>query len=117
MDLKDFIKETIKGIVIATNELNQELADYGAIIDPHSVYFENVSNVMYHKSKPEQNGSLIHNVEFCLTVAESKELNAKGGIGIKVIDGGISHTTGNENHNTVKFSIPVVYSIDAKTKK
>lgn len=45
MDLKDFIKETIKGIVIATNELNEELADYGAIINPHSVYFENVSNV------------------------------------------------------------------------
>lgn len=41
---------------------------------------------------------------FCLTVAESKELNAKGGFGIKVIDGGVSHTTGNENHNTVKFS-------------
>lgn len=117
MDLKDFIKETIKGIVIAINELNEELADYGAIVDPHSVYFENVSNVMYHKPRQEQNGSLIHNIEFCLTVAESKELNTKGGIGIKVIDGGASRTTGNENHNTVRFSIPVVYSIDTKNKK
>lgn len=72
---------------------------------------------MYHKSRSEQSGSLIHNVEFCLTVAESKEHNAKGGFGIKVIDGGVSHTTGNENHNTVKFSIPVVYSMDIKNKK
>lgn len=54
---------------------------------------------MYHKSRSEQSGSLIHNVEFCLTIAESKEHNAKGGFGIKVIDGGVSHTTGNENHN------------------
>ena len=35
MELKDFIKATITGIVAAVDELNEELKETGAVVDPH----------------------------------------------------------------------------------
>lgn len=40
MELKDFIKATITGIVTAVKELNEELKEVGAVVDPHSARFE-----------------------------------------------------------------------------
>lgn len=110
MELKDFIKATITGIVSAVDELNNEFKDIGAIVDPHRARFEGNIDKMVYNEPGSKFGSLIHEVEFSLTVAEMKQSSKDGGIKIKVIDAKIESATGKENLNTVKFSIPVVYS-------
>lgn len=113
MELKDFIKATITGIVSAVDELNNEFKDIGAIVDPHRARFEGKIDKMVYE-EPGKLESLIHEVEFSLTVAEMKQSSKNGGIKIKVIDAKIESETGKENLNTVKFSIPVVYSTKSK---
>lgn len=109
MELKDFIKATITGIVSAVNDLNGELQDVGAIVDPHQATFEGSINKMIYNPKGVT-PSLIHEVEFNLTITEMKQSKADGGLKIKVVDIGTGKATGIENTNTVRFSIPVVYS-------
>lgn len=116
MELKDFIKATITGIVAAVNELNEDLKETGAIVDPHSARFEGdgINKMIYENPDKLKAGSLIHEIEFNLTVSEMNRTDGKAGVAIKVIDAGILNKTGTESQNTVKFSIPVVYSTEPK---
>ena len=70
--------------------------------------------MIYEDPDTCKSGSLIHEIEFNLTVSEMNRTDGKAGVAIKVIDAGISNKTGTESQNTVKFSIPVVYSLDLK---
>lgn len=116
MELKDFIKATITGIVAAVDELNEELKETGAVVDPHYVRFEgdNINKMLYNDSSKAKQESFVHEIEFNLTVSEMKRTDGKAGVAIKVIEAGVSSKTGTESQNTVKFSIPVVYSIEPK---
>jgi hypothetical protein len=115
MELKDFVKATITGIISAVNELNEELKET-AVVDPHRARFagDGVNRMIYEDPDTCKSGSLIHEIEFNLTVSEMNRTDGKVGVAIKVIDAGISNKTGTESQNTVKFSIPVVYSLDLK---
>ena len=110
MELKDFIKATITGIVSAVNELNEELKETGAVVDPHYGRFtgNGISKMVYSNPNKSKQESLIHEIEFNLTVSEMNRTDGKAGVAIKVIK------TGTESQNTVKFSIPVVYSTEPK---
>lgn len=116
MELKDFIKATITGIVSAVNELNEELKDAGAVVDPHHAKFSGnqTDRMIYSNPQKSMQESLIHDIEFNLTVSEMETTDGKAGVSIKVINAGISSKTGTESQNMVKFSIPVVYSIEPK---
>ena len=116
MELKDFIKATITGIVAAVDELNEELKETGAVVDPHYGRFEgdNINKMLYNDSSKAKQESFVHEIEFNLTVSEMKRTDGKAGVAIKVIEAGVSSKTGTESQNTVKFSIPVVYSIEPK---
>ena len=116
MELKDFIKTTITGIVSAVDELSEELEEVGAVIDPHRARFEGdgINKMIYEDPTKLKSGSLIHEVEFDLTVSEMNRTDGKAGIAIKVIDVGMSSKAGTESQNKVKFSIPVVYSTEPK---
>ena len=116
MELKDFIKATITGIVSAVNELNEELKETGAVVHPHysRVTGNGISKMVYSNPNKSKEESLIHEIEFNRTVSEMNRTDGKAGVAIKVIDAGISNKTGTESQNTVKFSIPVVYSTEPK---
>lgn len=116
MELKDFIKATITGIVAAVDELNEELKETGAVVDPHYVRFEgdNINKMLYNDSSKAKQESFVHEIEFNLTVSEMNRTDGKAGVAIKVIEAGVSSKAGTESQNTVKFSIPVVYSIEPK---
>lgn len=109
MELKDFIKAAVIGITSAVDELKDELKDKGVVIDPHQARFTDGINRMIH-NPPGKAESLIHEVEFNLTVAEMSHTNKGGNMRLKVINAGIGSNTGIESSNTVKFSIPIVYS-------
>mgnify|MGYP001512613077 FL=1 len=86
------------------------------IRDRHYVRFEgdNINKMLYNDSSKAKQESFVHEIEFNLTVSEMKRTDGKAGVAIKVIEAGVSSKTGTESQNTVKFSIPVVYSIEPK---
>lgn len=107
MELKDFIKGTITAIAESVKELNEELSTVGVVVNPRSAMFEGNINKMIHQSNGVAS-SLIHEIEFNLSVTQAKDTEAGGGIKIFVLSGGLNDKTKIENLNTVKFSIPIV---------
>lgn len=109
MELKEFIKIGISSIVSAINELNDELPD-GVVVSPASArVMIDGTDTMLVSRKDGQDAGLIHNVEFDLSIADAETKEAKGGSAIKIIQVNLSKSTGNETHNRIKFSIPIVY--------
>lgn len=112
MELKDFIKGTITAITEAVSELNNELSDKGVVVSPGSARLltkGNNDSDRYVCTVDRKDYGLIHDVEFNLSISETDNTNAGGGIKIKVIDVGISNSAGKITSNNIKFSIPVVY--------
>jgi len=113
MELKDFIKGSITSIVESIGELNEELKDKGVIIAPGDgdiLINGNPVNPVYTTKPKEGRRELIYNIDFNLSVTESKSYKAGGDAKIYVIGGGLSKKTGIESLNNIKFSIPVVFS-------
>jgi len=109
MELKEFIKIGISSIVDAINELNDELPD-GAVASPSSARVMIDGNqTMLVSRKNGQDSGLIHNVEFDLSIADTKTKSTGGDVGVKIIEVNLNNYTGNETCNRIKFSIPVVY--------
>lgn len=115
MELKEFIKASISAIVEAESELSQELADKGAVISPSSGYpiaRDNYSgDALYFDFKDGRRG-LVQVIEFNLSVTESNDLNARGGIGISVLKAGMQANSGSESVNSIRFSIPIGIHLD-----
>ncbi|WP_103258748.1 trypco2 family protein [Tabrizicola aquatica] len=108
MDLKDFIKETVKAITEAAHELKSELADVGAIVNPPT----NGSRADTYKSAGA--GDIlrrVQNIEFdvALTTTSSVAAGGKAGLKIFVVEasGDAAHTKANEEVSRIKFSIPI----------
>jgi hypothetical protein len=109
MELKDFIKGTITAIIESVSELNNELADKGVIIAPRNaqlaIHGVNDKNIFVEAATKAP----IYNVDFNLSISESSASDGKSGVNIKVIDLGTSNKIGNENLNSVRFTIPIIF--------
>ncbi|MCF7726363.1 hypothetical protein [Sulfitobacter sp. M22] len=108
MDLKEFITETITGIIEATNELQEKWSDDGVIVNPPIDYkqsgvFDEGSTVNIYRQ--------IQNVNFDVAVTAAAKTGGGGRAGLKVfsaevgVDG--THTRQNEEISRVQFSIPL----------
>lgn len=107
MELKDFIKGTVTAIAESVLELNNELSNLGVIANPNSARFTgDLSKMIYNPDGEDK--SIIHEIEFNLSITEGSSTDTEGGIKIAVINGGINNKEKIENLNTVKFSIPIV---------
>jgi hypothetical protein len=112
MELKDFIKSSITSIIESIEELNEELKDKGVIVAPRDggilINGSPVNPIFTTKLKEGRN-ELIYNIDFSLSVSESKSYKAGGDAKIYVIGGGLSKKAGTKSLNNIKFSIPIVF--------
>ncbi|MDO4165240.1 MAG: hypothetical protein Q4D56_12800 [Bacteroides sp.] len=101
MDLKDFIKETVRDISGAVTELNEEMKGTGLKVNPkRGGHF---AGTMY-----DDDDHVIHTIDFNLQVTASEKLEAGGGIKINVLKAGVSNETNDQTVSTIHFSLEVV---------
>ena len=108
MDLKDFIKETVKAIVLATHELQEELKDAGSIINPPTI---GSGNDTFEVSGPNHTLRRVQNIEFDLALNTSSSTSGGGKASMKifVLEASVdaSHARTNQEVSRVKFIIPL----------
>ena len=86
MELKDFIKATIKDISNAVTELNEEMSDKGLLVNPIPETIK---------------------MDFNVSVTTSENSTKEGGLRICVAKAGISENTTNEAISSLHFHITV----------
>ncbi|MBU2998965.1 hypothetical protein KO491_03875 [Roseovarius nubinhibens] len=111
MDIKDFIKETISGIVEAAHELHAELDSKSIYINPP----RSVSHPgLFDENSPAQTHRQIQEIEFDIAVTASSDTKAGGKAGLRILEIGATaegaHSRASEEVSRVKFTIPVTFS-------
>ena len=108
MDLKDFVKETVKAITLATHELQDELKDAGAIVNPPTT---GSGNDTFQINGTNHTFRRVQNIEFDLALTTSSSTSGDGKAGMKIFvleaSAGASHARTSEEVSRVKFSIPL----------
>ena len=109
MDLKEFIKETVSGIVNASKELTEEGLG-GAILNPptdlhsSSIYEEDGVEFVYRR---------VGNIEFDVAVTVEDDSHKEGKAGLRVfsseLGGGASKGNRNEVVSRVRFSMSITF--------
>lgn len=102
MDIKEFVKTSVKEIITAINELQEEFKDTNAIVSPR--YGDHKGKGYCHDAE-----CYIDEISFDLlvNVVDSSE---KGGTGtIKVVSGNIKNISNKEESSRITFSIPLIY--------
>lgn len=111
MDLKDFIKETICGIVDATLELQASYEKSDVIINPPVSVKE---RELYEEDGPGHTYRRVEIVDFDVAVTASSESAGGGKAGLRILslEAGIDgkHVRTSEQASRVKFSIPITLS-------
>ena len=108
MDLKEFITETITGIVEATSELQQKYEEKGVIINPPLSLQD---PKLYQEGGPSHIYRSVETVEFDVAVSAETETGGGGKVGLRILsveagaDG--THNARNETVSRVKFSVPI----------
>lgn len=104
MELKDFIKATIKDISNAVSELNDEMKDTGLQVNP---LFDSAP----HGYRFTEDGATIQEIDFKLQVSASEKTEAGGGFYINVIKAGANTESGNSTVSTLEFQISVALPV------
>ena len=108
MDLKEFITETMTGIIEATNELQEKWGEAGVIVNPP---VDSKQSNLFQEGSTSHVFRQIQNVSFDVAVTAATETGGGGKAGLKVfsaevgVDG--THTRQNEEVSRVQFSIPL----------
>jgi len=111
MNLKEFIVETISGIIEATEELQSGFEGRGVIVNPPVSFKE---RDLYRHEDERTTYRRIETIEFDVAVTAASELNGGGKASLKVfsveatLDGGGAKR--HEEVSRVRFSLPVVLS-------
>lgn len=100
MELKDFIKATIKDISDAVTELNEEMSEKGLLVNPIP---ENHQEGMVYSHDQRW----LQKIEFDVTVTTSEKSEKEGGLKIYVAKAGISEAAKNEATSSLHFHITV----------
>ncbi|MEQ3659871.1 MAG: hypothetical protein ABNH21_13065 [Glaciecola sp.] len=116
MELKEFVKESIKQISEALIECNVELKDKGVVINPKSVQVNTDSSQAYGRISTEirHQSKVVQKIEFDVAVSTSKDQAANAGAKISVMslslgaEGDVNY--GNKSESRLKFSVPIIYS-------
>lgn len=110
MELKEFIKTTVTDIVNAVSELQVELAENGAIVNPplpHSI--SNGSVNIGKGNEPIQR--LTFDVALTTTEVSSADGGVKGGVAIFSAKVGAEQQSSSQNVSRLSFAIPVVLPV------
>ncbi len=111
MDLKDFIKATITGIVEATRELQEAFGPVDVIVNPP---VSAKDRDLYEVDGAQNTYRQIQIVEFDVAISATAGTEGGGNAGLKILSVEASmkgqHSRSNEQVSRVKFSIPVTLS-------
>ncbi|WP_299953799.1 trypco2 family protein [uncultured Roseobacter sp.] len=108
MDLKDFVKETIAGIVDATTELQEIYEEKGVVVNPPVSVQE---RDLYEENNADHTYRRVETIEFDVAVTASSETGGGAKAGLRILsaeaglDGKRSHSS--EEISRVKFSVPI----------
>ena len=111
MDLKDFIRETLKSVIEATDEIAREYESSKIIINPpvsdrdRSLYLGESTSHIHRR---------VEEVTFDVAVTATAETGGGVNTGLRVfsaeVNAGASHERQREEVSRVKFVIPIVLS-------
>lgn len=108
MELKEFIKSTIRDITESVSELQNEDTT-GAKINPRGV--SGVDKIFINTAAGGTHVSLI-NIEFNVSLTEGEKTDIKSGIGVFFggVGVGLNAKNGNDStsYTSIKFSIPLM---------
>lgn len=108
MDLKDFIKQTIGGIIDATNELQATYEDEGIFVNPPVTFKE---RDLFEENSPGGRFRRVETIEFDVAVSASSDSTGGGKASLKIlsVEAGINgeHRRLSEEVSRVRFSIPL----------
>ncbi|MEX0318872.1 MAG: hypothetical protein AB3N21_13010 [Ruegeria sp.] len=108
MDIKEFIKETIAGIVDATVELQEEYQDADVIINPPVSVKE---RDLFKEGGTSHTYRRVETIEFDVAVTASSETGGGGKAGLRIlsVEAGIDgkHVSSAQEASRVRFSIPI----------
>ncbi|WP_340245736.1 hypothetical protein [Sulfitobacter pontiacus] len=108
MDLKEFITETMTGIIEATNELQEKWGEAGVIVNPP---VDSKQSNLFREGSTSHVFRQIQNVNFDVAVTAATETGGGGKAGLKVFSAEIgvdgTHLRQNEEVSRVQFSIPL----------
>lgn len=100
MELKEFIKATIRDISEAVTELNEEMNDTGLLVNP--VPDTPDDNAVYIAD-----GRVIQQIDFNVSVTASDRTEKGGGLKVYVANADLNKQTGHEATSTISFHIKV----------
>ena len=108
MELKEFIKETISGILDATLDLQEAYEETGIFLNPPVSVKE---RDLFEENAPGSTYRRVETVEFDVAVTAASDSSGGGRAGLRImsIEAGASgeHRRSNEQVSRVKFSIPI----------
>lgn len=100
MELKEFIKATIRDISDAVTELNEEMADKGLLVNPKP---DNHQEGMVYS----EDGRWLQKINFNVSVTVSDEMKKDGGLKVYVANAGVNSRSGSETATSLSFHITV----------
>lgn len=100
MELKDFIKATIRDISEAVTELNEEMSGTGLLVNP--VPDAAPADTMY-----APDNRIIQQIDFNVSVTTSDRTEKGGGLKVYVASADLNNLTGHEATSTISFHIKV----------
>ena len=107
MELKEFIKETIKQITLGVSEAQTELKETGAIINPSGMSVGDKGD----KYLRHDGWRYVQDVEINVAISLTDKEGSKGGLGVVggLFSAGMTNASeaSNSKVSTIKFNIPV----------
>lgn len=106
MELKDFIKATIRDISEAVTELNEEMNESGLLVNPMPETAP--EDTMYAPGN-----RIIQQIDFNVSVTTSDRTEKGGGLKVYVANANLNSQTGHEATSTISFHIKVALPASA----
>lgn len=100
MELKEFIKATIRDISDAVTELNEEMADKGLLVNP-------IPDVQETEAAYTSDSRVIQQINFNVSVTVSSNTEKEGGLKVYVANAGVNSQSGSETATSLSFHITV----------
>lgn len=100
MELKEFIKATIRDISDAVTELNEEMKEKGLQVNPMPDVVKKEADLMF-------DGRVIQEIDFHVSVTASERTDKGGGLKVYVANADLSSQSGHEATSSINFSIKV----------
>ncbi|MFA6544957.1 MAG: hypothetical protein WCS99_11050 [Limisphaerales bacterium] len=118
MELREFVAESLKQIVLGVTDAQGACAVTDAVINPKGLLYRNTEAVLLQWSS---DGRRAERVDFDIAVSTVDATKTKGGIGVFVGPVGLGSQGHSDNSNSsesrIKFSLMILFPSSQKEEK